>query len=130
MRPGLALGRHPKRYAIKAQEYSWEKSYPAPGPEIVWPSPEWQGIRRGIEDLRLVELARGLSLRGSASEDYGIRQHARRVSDKLDSILETVAPGGSSVIYQLHHELDTYVAENWRQELMGEVIALQEALQE
>jgi len=108
----------------------WCAAYPAPGPEIVWPSPEWQGIRRGIEDLRLVELARGLSIRGSASEDYDIRRLARRVSDKLDDILETVAPGGSSVIYQLHHELDTYVAEKWRQELMGEVIALQEALQE
>ena len=106
----------------------WCAAYPAPEPEIVWPSPEWQGIRRGIEDLRLVILARELIRRSVAAEDDEVLRVGEKARDKLDSILSSIKPSGPEVIYQLHHELDTYIAERWRQELIGEVIALQEAL--
>ena len=106
----------------------WCAAYPAPEPETVWPSPEWQGIRRGIEDLRLVILVRELIRRCDAAENDEVRRLGEKTRDKLDSILSSIKPSGTEVIYQLHHELETYIAERWRQELIGEVISLQEAL--
>jgi hypothetical protein len=106
----------------------WCAAYPAAGPEAVWPSPEWQGIRRGIEDLRLICLGRKLIGRCSTAENEEIRLVGQKASARLDSILAVIKPGGEEVIYQLHHELDTYVAEKWRQELIVEVLAMQEAL--
>ncbi len=107
----------------------WCAAYPAPEPYNLWPSPEWQGIRRGIEDLRLVALARQLIERGRASDDHHLKQLAADTESKLNGILDSVKPSGPEVIYQLHHELQTYISEKWRQDLLEEVSLLQKALQ-
>lgn len=106
----------------------WCAAYPAEAPYYVWPSPEWQGIRRGIEDLRLVVLARQLIEQCKAGPNEAARQRGEEARAKLEGILNTVKPSGPEVIYQLHNELETYVSEKWRQELLGEVSALQEAM--
>ncbi len=107
----------------------WCAAYPAPAPYNIWPSPEWQGIRRGIEDLRLVALASQLIERGKASDDQHLKQLAADVESKLYGILDSVKPSGPEAIYQLHHELQTYISEKWRQDLLEEVSLLQKALQ-
>jgi len=106
----------------------WCAAYPAEAPYYVWPSPEWQGIRRGIEDLRLVVLARQLIEQCKAGPNEAARQRGEEARAKLEGILNTVKPSGPEVIYQLHNELETYASEKWRQELLGEVSALQEAM--
>ena len=106
----------------------WCAAYPAPEPRYVSPSPEWQGIRGGIEDLRLVELTRQLIERCAAQTDPQAIQAGRTAGAKLEEILNTVKPSGPEVIYQLHHELPTYVCEKWRQELLERVIDMQKTL--
>ncbi|RKY23433.1 MAG: hypothetical protein DRP79_09235 [Planctomycetota bacterium] len=107
----------------------WCAAYPAPAPHYVWPAPEWQGIRRGIEDLRLVVLARQLIQRGRAHSNAQVRQMAAAAQERLDEILNTLEPTGQGLIYQLHNELETYICEKWRQQLLDEVIPLLEALE-
>ena len=107
----------------------WCAAYPAPAPQNIWPSPEWQGIRRGIEDLRLVALARELIERGKASNDPQLNRLAADAESRLNGIIDSVKPSGPEVIYQLHHELQTYISEKWRQELLDQVSLLQKALQ-
>jgi len=108
----------------------WCAAYPAPAPYHIWPSPEWQGIRRGIEDLRLVALARDLIGRAKTGDEVQLKRLAAGVQSRLDGILDSVKPAGPAVIYQLHHELPTYISEKWRQELLEQVSLLLNALQD
>ena len=106
----------------------WCAAYPAPEPRYVYPSPEWQGIRRGIEDLRLVELTRQLIERCAAQTEPQAVQAGQAAGAKLEEILSQVKPSGPEVIYQLHHELPNYICDNWRQELLERVIEMQKTL--
>ncbi|HUU30455.1 MAG TPA: hypothetical protein VM123_21840 [archaeon] len=108
----------------------WCAAYPAPAPDYIWPSPEWQGIRRGIEDLRLVVLARELISRCKAHEEESVSRLGAEAGGRLEAILNSVKPSGPEVIYQLHNELETHISEKWRQELLDEVIRLRKALKE
>ncbi|MBW7996707.1 MAG: hypothetical protein FVQ81_09120 [Candidatus Glassbacteria bacterium] len=113
---------------LDGRHRDWCAAYPAPGDELLRPSPEWQGIRRGIEDLRLVYMVRDLSARCLAVNDEQVKQRGRDAAEKLEAILGQVEPSGPAVIYQLHHRLETYVAECWRRELLDEVYWMQQAL--
>ncbi len=107
----------------------WCAAYPAAaGRDMLRPSPEYQGIRRGIEDLRLVYLVRSLAARCQASGDEAIGQHGSAATEKLKSILDQVESSGPAVIQQIHHRLDTYAAERWRRELLDEVGLMQRSL--
>jgi hypothetical protein len=106
----------------------WCAAYPAPEPDYAWPSPEYQGIRRGIEDLRLVLYARSLIERCQASPDQQAKEAGDTAGQVLASIMNTIQPAGPEVLYQLHNQLETYICERWRQELLGKVLAMQEAL--
>jgi hypothetical protein len=108
----------------------WCAAYPpASGQSMLRPSPEYQGIRRGIEDLRLVYLVRSLAARCQGSGDEALAQRGRAATAKLAAILERVEPSGPAVIQQIHHRLDTYAAESWRRELLDEAGGMQRALQ-
>ncbi len=108
----------------------WCAAYPpANGQSLLRPSPEYQGIRRGIEDLRLVYLVRSLAARCQAADDEALKQRGRAAAARLASILERVEPSGPEVIQQIHHRLDTYAAESWRRELLEEAIGMRHALQ-
>jgi len=107
----------------------WCAAYPSPDPDNIWPSPEWQGIRRGIEDLRLVTLARELIERGKAGDDSQLNRLAADAERRLNGIIDSVKPSGPEVIYQLHYELETYISEKWRQELLDQVSLLQKVLE-
>jgi hypothetical protein len=106
----------------------WSAAYPARDGRSLLPSPEWQGIRRGIEDLRLVHLVRSLSERCLESDNEQVRRRGSDAAGKLESILGGIENAGPEVIYQLHHRLDTYAAENWRRDLLDEARWMQQAL--
>jgi len=107
----------------------WCAAYPpASGESLLRPSPEYQGIRRGIEDLRLVYLVRSLAVRCQESGDVMLGQRGQSALAKLEAILEQVEPSGPAVIQQIHHRLDTYATERWRAELLEEVGGMQRAL--
>ncbi len=106
----------------------WCATYPGQQPGESWPSPEYLGIRRGVEDLRLVVLARALIERSGRATDQAGRERGEAAGRKLEELLSRIADSGPAVIYQLHHELEPDVAEKWRQELLEEVLELQRAL--
>jgi len=106
----------------------WCAAYPGPEPQFLLPSPEWQGIRRGIEDLRLVQLVRELIERCRAHPDEGVRRTGDQAEQKLNAILAGIADNGPEVIYQIHHGLETYAAESWRRQLLEEVDLLEHPL--
>ena len=106
----------------------WCAAYPGAQPQSLRPSPEWQGIRRGIEDLRLVALARELIERCLAHPDSGVRQIGANAREKLEGILAQIADNGPEVIYQIHHRLDSYAAESWRRQILDEVYWMERSL--
>ncbi len=115
---------------LDGRRRDWCAAYPAAaGQSMLRPSPEYQGIRRGIEDLRLVYMVRALSVRCQASDDEAVRRRGRGAAAKLKAILEQVEPSGPAVIRQIHNQLDTYAAERWRRELLDEVGWMQRAME-
>jgi hypothetical protein len=107
----------------------WCAVYPSTDGEGGWPSPEYKGIRRGIEDLRLVHMVNYLAERCLQAEDAGVQQRGREAREQLRRVQEQIEPSGRGVIYQLHHRLDAYIAEQWRAELMDEAYRLQQVLE-
>jgi len=114
---------------LDGRNRDWSTAYPAPEPYFIWPCPEWQGIRRGIEDLRLLALANKLIDTCSAHSDEKVRSLGRSVSTKIDSIYQNVEATGPGASYQLYHDIKPDMFEHWRQEILERVISMQQALE-
>jgi hypothetical protein len=106
----------------------WCAAYPAPAPYYNWPSVELKGIRRGSEDLRLIELARGLIERCRSDGSAEARKTGHAAQEKIDEIQAVFADSGGRVISQLLDEFDPYRLEQWRQHIIEHVLAMQTAL--
>jgi len=106
----------------------WCAAYPAPAPYYNWPSVELKGIRRGNEDLRLIELARNLIERCRSHSSAETRKAGLAAQEKIDEILAEFAESGGRVIAQLLGEFDPYRPEQWRQQVIEQVLAMQAAL--
>ncbi|MBN2288678.1 MAG: hypothetical protein JXQ83_05050 [Candidatus Glassbacteria bacterium] len=107
----------------------WSTAYPAPEPYYIWPCPEWQGIRQGIEDLRLLGLSDSLAAGCMAAADERVRGLGRSAKEKTESIYLKVSATGPGASYQLAHDLEPGTFEQWRQEIIGQVLLMQKALE-
>jgi len=75
-----------------------------------------------------VALARQLIERCKDSQNQHLNRLAADTERRLNGILNSVKPSGPEVIYQLHHEIQTYSSEKWRQDLLEEVLRMQREL--
>ena len=108
----------------------WCAAYPAPSPYYNWPSVELKGIRRGAEDLRLIELAQNLIEKCLGRGSTDVRDAGQRAKNKIEEILAVFADSGGPVITQLLGEFNPYAAEQWRRQLIEQVLAMQAALKQ
>ncbi|MCE5270754.1 hypothetical protein LLH00_05665 [bacterium] len=113
---------------LDGAQRDWCAAYPGQEAEELCPSPEYQGIRRGIEDLHLVLLARSLAAACRAGQNPTAVQAADSAVQSLERIMSQIAPDGDGVMRQLRVSPDPYLAEAWRQELLQGIMAMQRAL--
>jgi len=107
----------------------WCTAYPAPEPYHIWPCPEWQAIRKGSEDLRLLSLARGLAARCREHGRESVRKLGLSVETRIDSIISIVDPTGPGASYQLYHDIAPETFELWRSEIIGQVVSMRKSLE-
>ncbi len=113
---------------LDGAQRDWCAAYPSQEAEDLCPSPEYQGIRRGIEDLHLIFLARSLAAACRAGQNQSAAQAADMAEQSLTRIMSGIEPDGDGVMRQLRSSPDPYLAEKWRQEMLQGIMAMQKAL--
>ena len=74
-------------------------------------------------------LANKLIDKCSAHSDEKVRSLGRSVSTKIDSIYQNVEATGPGASYQLYHDLEPDMFEQWRQVILERVVSMQQALE-